>query len=86
MYGLRGRTIKHLVLNESQYAKNDSTATHRAIKALDYETLIALSGTLLCNKWHDIYGTLNLMPAGNPFRKFNLERERSGMAGTFEGI
>ena len=59
--------IRHVVLDECQYAKNDLSSTHKAIKALHFEALAALSGTFVANKWYDLYGILHLMPGENPF-------------------
>ncbi|KAL8796628.1 MAG: hypothetical protein Q9195_001018 [Heterodermia aff. obscurata] len=60
-------SIGHLILDESQFVKNDRCQTHLAIKSLQYQKLAALSGTFVANRWYDIYGTWSLVPGENPF-------------------
>jgi SNF2 family DNA or RNA helicase len=62
-----GLPIKHLILDEAQYVKNPIGRTHKAIKALYYARVFLLSGTLLCNKWYDIFGLIDFLP-GHPFK------------------
>ncbi len=65
-----GFPIRHLVLDEAQYAKNVLTKTYDAIRHLHYERIMLLSGTFLANKWYDIFGFVSLIP-GHPFQDFH---------------
>lgn len=67
VYRARNLPIRHLILDEVQFAKNDRSQTHKAVKALPYARLGALSGTFVANKWSDLFGILHLMPGENPF-------------------
>ena len=58
--------IRHLVLDEAQFAKNIATKTYDAVSNLWYERIMLLSGTFLANRWHDLFGLISLIP-GHPF-------------------
>ncbi|KAH0544431.1 hypothetical protein FGG08_001458 [Glutinoglossum americanum] len=59
--------IRHIVLDEVQYAKKEHGVAHKAVKSLYYSRNIMLSGTFLSNKWHDVFGVLDFLP-GHPFQ------------------
>jgi len=61
--------IRHLVLDEAQFAKNVVTKTYNAVRHLHYERILLLSGTFLANRWYDIFGFVSLIP-GHPFNDF----------------
>lgn len=69
IYQARNQPIRHLVLDECQAIKKEQSMTHKAVKALHYSILAALSRRFIANKWYDLYGVLAMMPAGNPFAK-----------------
>ena len=61
--------IRHLILDEAQFAKNVTTKTYNAVRHLRYERVLLLSGTFLANRWHDIFGLVSLIP-GHPFDNY----------------
>lgn len=69
LYSIKNMPIRHLILDEAQYVKNWDTATHQAIKALDYLKFLAVTGTPIANRWWDIYGIIDFMKA-HPFHTY----------------
>ncbi|EXJ57118.1 hypothetical protein A1O7_07462 [Cladophialophora yegresii CBS 114405] len=69
VYDELGFPIRHLVLDEAQFAKNVLTKTYDAVRHLHYERIMLLSGTFLANRWYDIFGFVSLIP-GHPFKDF----------------
>lgn len=70
LYSILNLPINHLILDEAQYVKNWETLTHKAIKALNYLKVLAVTGTPIANKWWDIYGIIHFMK-GHPFPEFS---------------
>jgi hypothetical protein len=66
IYKVLNLPIRHVILDEAQYVKNHEGLTHKAIKSLYYDRIFMLTGTFLHNRWHDIFGLLDLLP-GHPF-------------------
>ena len=61
--------IRHLVLDEAQFAKNITTRTYDAVRHLTYDRILLLSGTFLANRWHDLFALISLIP-GHPFQDY----------------
>ena len=54
--------IRHLILDEVQFAKDYTGATHMAIKDLYYECVTMLSETLMSNRWTNIFDAVDFLP------------------------
>lgn len=64
-----GRPTQFVVLDEAQYVKKLGP-THAAVKAINCEAVIMLSGTFLANKWSDCFGVIDFLH-GHPVSSLN---------------
>ncbi len=62
-----------IILDEIQYLKNRTTATHRAIAALNGRVVMGLTGTPIENSLHDLYALFDICLPGllGSERRFN---------------
>lgn len=68
-FDIYGYQWKLVILDEAQLIKNASGEIHAAVRRLTYLKLLMLSGTFMPNKWHDVWGFLDLFPT-RPFASF----------------
>ncbi|KAF2797484.1 hypothetical protein K505DRAFT_334264 [Melanomma pulvis-pyrius CBS 109.77] len=55
------------MLDEGQIAKSQYGKIHEAIRALPYVILLLISGTLIANRWWDLFGLFHLFPQAHAF-------------------
>ncbi|NUS44618.1 MAG: DEAD/DEAH box helicase, partial [Mycobacteriaceae bacterium] len=87
---LRGRPWRRVVLDEAQHIKNANTAQSRAVRAIEAEHRVALSGTPVENRLEELRSILDfanpkLLGSPQTFRArfaVPIERERDSVAAT----
>ncbi|KAB5555002.1 P-loop containing nucleoside triphosphate hydrolase protein [Coniochaeta sp. 2T2.1] len=66
LYQRLGRQISVLIVDESADARNSNTILAHAIRSLTPRATFCLTGTLVYNRWQNIYSQISLLP-GCPF-------------------
>ncbi len=87
---LKSFRFHHLIMDESQYVKNPDSLTYKAVKQIDANYKIALTGTPLENSLTDLWAQFNLVNENmlgsyngfrnayiNPINQENKEREEA---------
>lgn len=70
-----GLPIKRLILDECQKISKHDGKRLFACQKLYYRAAVLMSGTILSNAWHDIWGPLSML-RGHPFGSFDVFMNR----------